>query len=116
MSKRFADAPYFLVDDEDLIHYKRIDEDLPLTFNFNKRLPASDTISTATWTATVLAGTDSSPNDIVSGASSNASGRSTQKIIDGLEGVTYALECEMVSTAGYTFHGLALLKVSDAIR
>ena len=111
-----ADAPYFGLDDDGYMHPKRVDEDWKLLFDFNKRLPSSVTISSATWTATVHAGTDASPNDIISGSASNASGKSTQKVINGTDGVTYIIVCAATLSDTQVLHGVGLLRVSNAVR
>jgi hypothetical protein len=68
---------------------KRIDEDLKLTFDFTNGLASAETISTAVVTATVYSGTDASPSAIISGVATISGALVTQKVIDGLEGVTY---------------------------
>ena len=112
----FAGVTYFGVDDTGKVHPKRIDEDWNVVFDFTKRLASGETLSSATWTATVHAGTDASPNDIISGAASQSGALSTQKVIDGLEGVTYLLQCEATTSAPQVLHGIGLLKVSDEVR
>ena len=92
---------------------KRIDEDLKLSFSFENDLASAETISTAVVTATVYSGTDASPSAIVSGSAAISGQTVTQLIINGLEGVTYLLECEITTDQSQTVHLPALLPVSD---
>ncbi len=92
---------------------KRIDEDLKLTFDFTNDLASAETISVATVTATVYSGVDASPQNIVSGSESISGQTVVQVIADGLEGVTYLLECQITSDQSQVVHLMALLPVSD---
>ena len=92
---------------------KRIDEDFNLAFDFTNRLGTGETISSAPWTATVHKGTDASPQNIVNGSATIAGAIVTQKIIDGLDGVTYCLICAATTSAGQQLHGHAHLRVNN---
>jgi hypothetical protein len=92
---------------------KRIDEDLKLSFDFTNDLASAETISTQTVTATVYSGTDANAQDIVSGSASASGQIVTQLIINGLEGVTYLLECEITTDQAQKVHLVGLLPVSD---
>jgi hypothetical protein len=92
---------------------KRIDEDLKLSFDFTNDLASAETISTADVTATVHSGTDASPQNIVSGPAAISGQVVTQLIINGLQGVTYLLECEITTDQAQTVHLVGLLPVSD---
>ncbi len=92
---------------------KRIDEDLKLTFDCTNDLASAETISTATVTATVYSGTDASPQSIVSGSETISGQTVTQVVKDGLEDVTYLLECQITTDQSQTVHLMALLPVSD---
>lgn len=72
---------------------KLLGETQTLTFDFTSRLAVSETISSASVTATVYSGTDGSPQGIVSGTSTISGAVVSQKITGGLLGVTYSLKC-----------------------
>lgn len=110
-----ADVGYFGLDDDGFVHAKRTAERWHLVFDFNKRL-AGATVSSAAWTATAQAGTDDDAQDIVSGSASNASGKSTQLVIDGVDGVTYLIIGAATLSDTRIIHGVGFLKVSNAVR
>jgi hypothetical protein len=95
---------------------KRIDEDKTYSFDFVNELASGETISGATFTATVFLGTDASPSSIVSGSASTSGTVASQMIVDGVEGVTYLLECEITTSNSQKIHGVGLLKVTDAVK
>ena len=74
---------------------KRVDEDWVVGFNFVGRLGSGETISTATCTATVFAGTDASPSSIISGSTTITGNMVTQLIVDGVDGVIYQIQRRM---------------------
>jgi hypothetical protein len=92
---------------------KRTTEDVKLTFDFVNLLASGETISTASTTAIVHKGTDASPSAIISGAAAISGTRVTQLVIDGTDGVTYCLICQITTSAGQTLDGVGTLKVSD---
>jgi hypothetical protein len=95
---------------------KRIDEDIKISFDFVNQLSSGETLSVAVVRATVFQGTDASPSAIVYGTSSITGTIATQMIVDGVEGVTYLLECEVLTSGGQTIHGVGLLKITDEVK
>ena len=95
---------------------KRVDEDWVVTFDFVQRLGPNETISTATYTATTFSGTDASPGDIISGSATVTGSKVTQLIINGLDGVTYQLQCEITTSNSQRLDGIGLLSVTNTIR
>lgn len=71
-------------------------------WDFISLLKASETISTATVTATVYSGTDASPNAIISGAASFSGTVVSQKVTGGVLGVIYELLCTITTSLGQT--------------
>jgi hypothetical protein len=96
---------------------KRVDEDLPLTYDFANDLPSDVAISaTGTTTAAVAADsavTDGSPSAIVSGTASYSGTQVTQKIINGTDGCKYFLVFEVTGDDGNKYHGEATLLIKD---
>ena len=94
---------------------KRVDEDWVITFNFIDRMASSETISTATVTATVHSGTDASPENIVSGSTTTSGQKVTQLIVDGTDGVTYKLQCAITTSNSQKLHIIGLLEITNTI-
>ena len=95
---------------------KRVDEDWVIGFNFVQRLASGETISTATYTATVFQGVDVSPNDIISGSATITGTRAIQLVINGVDGVTYQIQCEITTSQGQRRDGVGLLTVTNTIK
>ena len=95
---------------------KAVAEDWVVTFDFVERLDSSETISTATYTATVFQGTDASPNDIISGSATISGTKVTQLIINGTDGVTYQIQCEITTSGSQRLDGIGLLDVTNTIK
>ena len=72
-------------------------------FDFAQNLPITETISSASVTATVYSGTDASPSAIISGAATISGTKVTQTITAGTIGVTYILTCVIVTIASRSF-------------
>lgn len=66
-------------------------ESKPYEWTFS--LPAGVTISSAVCSASVYSGTDSAPNNIISGSASISGAVVTQKLIAGTAGVIYLVLC-----------------------
>ena len=94
---------------------KRVDEDWVVGFNFINRMDSSETISTATVTATVHSGTDASPDDIISGSTTTTGQKITQLIVDGTDGVTYAIKCAITTSDSQKLHIIGLLEITNTI-
>lgn len=85
-----------------------------LTFDFTSALGASETISTATTSATTFSGTDASPASIISGSATISGKTVTQKITAGTSGVSYNLTCEITTSLGQTLQMQGYLAVIPA--
>ena len=85
-----------------IIEGKSVSETVTLAFSFLSHLATSETISSASTTATVYSGTDASPSSLISGAASISGSTDSQKVIGGTLGVTYILVCSAVTSLGQT--------------
>lgn len=96
---------------------KRPNEQEVFGFDFTPQLSTGESISTATVTASVISGSDPSPQSIVSGAAVISKGKVSQKIIGGVDGEIYKLVCQ-VSTTGALFpqvlEAVGSLQITDA--
>lgn len=84
------------------------------TFDFTSRLAATETISSASTTATVYSGTDASSSSVISGSATIAGQKITQKVTAGVEGVTYLLTCAITTSLGQTLNLSAFLPIVPA--
>ena len=71
-------------------------------FNFISLLAPTETLSTATVTATVYSGLDPSPSSLVSGSASIVGQQVQQKVTGGVLGVIYELLCTVTTSLGQT--------------
>ncbi len=80
-------------------------ETYPVEFNFGVQLAVGETISGATCTAIVFAGTDNTPSTILSGLPSIATPLVTQNITSNAnsEGVIYEVTCVVTTSATHVF-------------
>jgi hypothetical protein len=69
-------------------------------FNFISQLAVGETITAATVTSTLYAGTDSNPSAMISGAALISGTIVTQSIIGGLLGNIYLIRCVVTTSAG----------------
>lgn len=83
---------------------------ITLTFDFTSQLALSETLSTATVTATVYSGTDVSI-DIFSGSPSAGNGLVTQNIKNGVLGVIYSMLCRVTTSASRTLEQTGYLAI-----
>jgi flagellar biosynthesis protein FliR len=82
---------------------KRLGETVILNpWNFISLLSVSETISSATVTATVYSGIDANPSAMISGSTTITGTVVSQKIVGGVVGVVYELLCAAVTSAGQT--------------
>ena len=95
---------------------KRVDEDWVVTFKFGRRLASGEAISTATCTATVVSGTDATPSNIISGSTTITGALVTQLIVDGVDGVTYQIQCNANTSKSQKLHGVGLLDVTNTVK
>lgn len=84
-------------------------------FDFTSRLAVGETISSATVTAAVSTGTDSSPSSIVSGSASISGARVTQTLTAGTVGVIYKLTCTATTSLSNVFIMTAFLAVIPVV-
>ena len=82
-------------------------ETYPIAFDFSAVLPTGETISSSTWTATVVSGNDSSPSSILYGSPVITNGTVKQTVTGGNAGVTYQLKASITTSGGSTFLGVA---------
>lgn len=83
-----------------------------VSFDFtNLFVQSGEAIVTATWNVNVFTGTDGNPNAILSGASSTLGGGAFHLISNGLNGVTYQINCQVTTNVGQvlTMGGLMLV-------
>ncbi len=95
---------------------KQIDEDIVASFDYTAQLASGETISTAVFSATVVKGTDGSPDDIISGSSTISGAVSSQLVIDGVDGVKYLVKCIATTSQSQKLHGLGYLTVTNAVK
>lgn len=81
--------------------------------NFLSRLATSETISSATVTASVYTGSDTDPAAILSGSPSISGTTVTQLVTGGVIGTIYRLLYQAVTSAGQTLELEALLAVPE---
>ena len=96
---------------------KRVDEDIPASYDFIDDLPSGVTIdSVSTTVATVApdsAVADGSPSSIISGSAADVGTIVTQKIVDGEDGAKYFLVFKVTGSDGMKYEGEATLLISD---
>ena len=70
--------------------------------DFTDAIPAGDSISTKSVSASTYSGTDASPSAIISGSASSSGTIVTQKVTAGTEGVMYKLTWTVVTANALT--------------
>ncbi len=90
---------------------KRVFDFILVKFNFTSDLAAGEVLNSATVTASVYSGTDSSPSSIISGSDSISGPEVSQLIVDGLEGVIYVLNCEVITNLSQILNKSVFLAV-----
>ena len=97
---------------------KTTNESYPVAFGFenilNDLAPGENITGVPTVTATVLIGTDATPQAIVSGAAQVSGTDVLQRIIAGVIGVTYLLACKVTTDKGNTFEVGVTMAVTKA--
>ena len=81
------------------------------TVDFTDLVPAGDSISSQTVTASVYSGTDASPSSIISGSATASGTRVTQKLTGGTAGVIYQLTWTVVTAASLTLKKTGFLAI-----
>jgi hypothetical protein len=74
-----------------VLESKLVPEDVNISFDFLSRLKIGETVGTAACVMSVLSGIDANPAAMLSGLPSISGSIVSQKVIDGLPGVTYIL-------------------------
>lgn len=90
---------------------KRVGETITVGFDLANLLITGETLDSATFTATVVSGSDPSPSSLISGGASIVGTEVSQKITGGVDGVTYEIRAEVDTSAGHTFIPIARIKV-----
>ena len=83
-------------------------------FSFALDLTFGESLSAASVTPTVYSGTDTAPSSIISGAATIAAGEVQQTVIDGVEGVTYLMTCNVTTSLGNTLSRFGYLVIAPA--
>lgn len=83
-------------------------------FRFTRQLPSGVTIASAVWTSTVVQGTDTGAAAMISGPAAIVGDKVSQLVINGVDGVQYALECEATLSDGQKVRLCATLWVRAA--
>lgn len=94
---------------------KTVAELKTVQFNFSSQLAVSETITSALVAATVYAGTDPLPSNIVSGGAATSGAIVNQNITDGIVGVTYTLVCTIITSNTQTLTMSAFLTIIPPI-
>lgn len=95
---------------------KRTAETIDVAWNCENLLAAGETISTAAITATVVSGTDPSPQNIVSGGATISGATVSQTITGGVADVRYLLVCKITTSTSQIFETPARLYVTDVVK
>lgn len=82
-------------------------------FDFEAELGDGEDLSTATFTMTVVEGTDASPSAMLSGSGVVSGTEALQRVIGGTAGVLYELKCTVTTTSGNTLVTCAALRVEE---
>ena len=94
---------------------KHPDEDFTYGWDYADKLDTGDSLTgTPTITVSVIYGTDASPSSILSGAPSINGTVVSQKIIDGVDGVRYAVYSLVDTVNGEKLMGCAVLHVTSS--
>lgn len=80
-------------------------------FDFISQLALGETLDTAEVTATVYAGDDDAPEDIVNGAANISNEQVSQSFTGGVIGVTYFVVCEVTTSEDQTLRLGAYLAI-----
>ena len=74
------------------------EETIILTFDYSKLLAAGETIDSAEWTVSVIAGVDANPSAMLSGAIAINGSNVSHKILGGIEGVSYQMRAKATTS------------------
>jgi len=79
---------------------KKAGETVTIPFDFLSDLAPTETIATATVTASVYSGVDATPSSIISGSDVISGSEVLQKVTGGVVGVIYGLLCQATTSTG----------------
>ena len=82
-----------------------------VTFDLTSELTIGETISSASVSALVWSGTDSTPSALISGSASPATPFVNQKVSGGVAGTVYSLVCSALTSLGNVVVQTAFLAV-----
>lgn len=91
---------------------KKAAERVRVGVDFVRLMAAGETIATAAVVASVLRGTDATPEDLLDGAGSIDGTTIWQELQDGTPGVYYTLEFMATTSLGHVFIERATLEVT----
>jgi hypothetical protein len=74
------------------------EETIILTFDCSKLLAAGETIDSAEWAVSVIAGTDANPGAMLSGAVAISGSNVSHKILGGIEGASYRMKAKVTTS------------------
>jgi hypothetical protein len=93
---------------------KLVSETIGVTFDFTSKLVAGDSVASATTSATVYTGVDSTPSAILSGGPTiTGTAQIIQKATAGVVGVIYEILCTATTTLGYVMSLSTYLAVTQ---
>lgn len=94
---------------------KPVGETAPYVFDFSDKLQFGETITGASVALAVIAGTDPSPESMLSGSPTFTATTASQNITAGIAGVTYAIVCTVTASNSHNYiqqGSLAVIKDS----
>lgn len=86
-------------------------ESRAFVLDFADDLAAGETVTAATFTVTVLEGTDANPSAMLSGAAVASGTTAAQRLVGGLAGVVYKVRAVVTTSASNTLVGCGTLLV-----
>lgn len=90
---------------------KLVGEVVTLSFNFLSQMGSGETLTSPVVTVSLFSGIDSTPAVILSGSPTISGSIVTQKIQEGMAGVTYVLTCAVHGSTGVDYIGTQLVSV-----
>lgn len=99
----------------DNFNFKITTENEVFTFDFTQMLALGETISSATSFINVMNGVDASPSSMFSGTAFYTNTTASQRLLGGLNEVTYRLVMTITTSLSNTYVALGDLTVFDAV-
>jgi len=94
--------------------YKILNENELFSFDYSQVLQPAEIIISAVANVILMNGVDPNPSAILSGSPVISTPKVSQRIINGLNEVTYRLEMTITTSYGNTYVGVGDLSVYDA--